>query len=631
VAERSSGEANFRISIDGNAAEATKEIASSARLAAKSITAYEDQIKTLSADMRRLKGNSEEVTAAKKKIKTQIDAAKESISLLTVELNKSGTSYAAAAASAKKFGTAVSPKEAWGKIGGAAGAAMKRLTAPLGKGLAKALGPVTKKIGDALGPLAKKAGEKLAPAGKALGRLGTSAKGAFSTLAAAAKPVTSMLPDAATMMSGLGTVAAGAAAAVVALGAAMVAGGVALGAFGLAAADAYGKLNRQRQALLGNAEDAGRLGDQIQALANKVPQGVEELNALGVSLAKTRLTGKAMVDTMAAVAQATGAVDAAAGSKLQEIVTRGQDSGRMFLGMRELQGTGLSFDDVAKEYAAGTRKSLDAARKELLAGAVPLESGAEALRKAAEKKFGDLNLANAFSLENAPKKFVEQFKSLTKDVDLKPITEGLQNAFAQLSPDAPLGRAVKTFMESFVGGLADAAGKGIPLVLEGFKWLVVGALRVGTFFYEMKKKIADAFSADGWMGIGKEIAVGLVKGITGYWKFVIEAITSLAGNIKNAFTGEMEIRSPSKVFEKYGQYTTEGYAQGVERSSGKAQGAVEGMVSTPATSGGGGPTSITVNINGASTGSAEAMSSPIFLAELSRALRDAMSAKGLAA
>jgi hypothetical protein len=219
VAERSSGEANFRISIDGNAAEATKEIASSARLAAKSITAYEDQIKTLSADMRRLKGNSEEVTAAKKKIKTQIDAAKESISLLTVELNKSGTSYAAAAASAKKFGTAVSPKEAWGKIGGAAGAAMKRLTAPLGKGLAKALGPVTKKIGDALGPLAKKAGEKLAPAGKALGRLGTSAKGAFSTLAAAAKPVTSMLPDAATMMSGLGTVAAGAAAAVVALGA----------------------------------------------------------------------------------------------------------------------------------------------------------------------------------------------------------------------------------------------------------------------------------------------------------------------------------------------------------------------------------------------------------------------------
>jgi hypothetical protein len=352
----------------------------------------------------------------------------------------------------------------------------------------------------------------------------------------------------------------------VALGAAMVAGGVALGAFGLAAADAYGKLNRQRQALLGNAEDAGRLGDQIQALANKVPQGVEELNALGVSLAKTRLTGKAMVDTMAAVAQATGAVDAAAGSKLQEIVTRGQDSGRMFLGMRELQGTGLNFDDVAKEYAAGTRKSLDAARKELLAGAVPLESGAEALRKAAEKKFGDLNLANAFSLENAPKKFVEQFKSLTKDVDLKPITEGLQNAFAQLSPDAPLGRAVKTFMESFVGGLADAAGKGIPLVLEGFKWLVVGALRVGTFFYEMKKKIADAFSADGWMGIGKEIAVGLVKGITGYWKFVIEAITSLAGNIKNAFTGEMEIRSPSKVFEKYGQYTTEGYAQGVERS-----------------------------------------------------------------
>jgi hypothetical protein len=632
VAEKNTSEANFRINVTGNAADATKSVAQNARLAAQSIAGYEENIKTLSADLRRLTGNSDEVNSAKKALKEQIDKNRASISLLTVELNKQGESYNAAAKAAKAYGAAMTPKEALAKIGSGISGAVKRITAPVTNALGKVTGPAAKKLGAVFGPAAKKIREKLAPAGQAVARFGGGAKKAFGVVATAAKPITGLLPSMSTVVSALGTVALTATAAVVALGAAVIGGGVALAAFGLAAADAYAKLNRQRQALLGNAADAGRLGDQIQALANKVPQGVDELNALGVSLAKTRLTGKAMVDTMNAVAQATGAVDAGAGAKLQEIVTRGQDTGRLFLGLRELQGTGIDFDDVAREYAAGTKKSIDAARRELMSGAVPLEQGAEALRKATEKKFGDLNIKNAFSLENAPKKFFEQIKSLTSGVNLEPITKGLQEAFGQLSPDAPLGRALKTFLESFVGGLAEAAGKGIPLVLEGFKWLVVGALRVGTHFYEMKKQIVGAFEGGDWVKLGQNIIIGIATGVTGAWKFLAEALISTAKNIKSTFTGELKIKSPSKVFEKYGENTTEGYAQGVERGSRRAQGAVADMVGQPG-AGGAGPSvgSITVEIHGAPTGNVAEMQSPIFLAALTRALRDALNAKGLAA
>jgi hypothetical protein len=362
-----------------------------------------------------------------------------------------------------------------------------------------------------------------------------------------------------------------------------------------------------------------------------VPQGVEELNALGVSLAKTKLTGKALVDTMNAVAQATGAVDASAGAKLQEIVTRGQHTGRMFLNQLELQGTGINFDDVAQAYADGTKKSLAAARRELMMGGAPLEQGAEALRKATEKKFGALNVANAFSLENAPKKFFEQIKGLMKDVNLEPLTKGLQEAFGQLSPDAPLGRALKTFLESFVGGLAEAAGKGIPMLLEGFKWLVVGALRVGTEFYEMKKKIVDALQGGDWVKLGKDIILGIAEGVTGAWKFLAEALVSTAKNIKDTFKGELKIKSPSKVFAQYGEQTTEGYAQGVERGAQRAQGAVEGMVSSPSKGSTGGVTTGDINVTiQAPAGGAQALQSPVFLADLSRALRMALAAKGAA-
>ncbi len=617
--------ATFRINVEGNAAQATKEVSRNARLAAESITKYEEEIKTLSGDLRRLRGNSDDVKSAKAALKEKIDRARTSVSLLTTELGKQGESYATAAKAAKQYGTTLSSREAWAKIGGGITGVVKRGLAPLGRQVSKVAGPAAKKLGTAFDAAAKKVGPKLAPAGRALARFGGGAKRSLEVVSTALRPVTSALPSASTLMAGLGTVAVTATAAVAALGAAVIAGGVALGAFGLASADASAKMNRQRQALLGNAEDAGRLGDQITALAGKVPQGVEELQGLALSLSKTRLSGTALVNTMQAVAQATGAVDASAGAKLQEIVTRGQDTGRLFLGLRELQGTGIDFDDVAKEYAAGTRKSIDAARKELMAGAVPIEQGADALRRVTEKKFGALNIANAFSLENAPRKFLEQFKSLTAGVDLSPITKGLQSAFEQLSPEAPLGRGVKTFMDFFVGGLADAAGRGIPLVLEGFKWLVVGALRVGTHFYEMKKQITDAFSTDGWVGVGKSIVMGLVKGIVGYHKYAIEAVVSLGKGIKDAFTGNLEIKSPSRAFDRYGESTTEGYVRGVERSASRARAAVTDMVAAPAAApaapASSGP--VIVNIHGAPS-KADELSSPVFLASLTRAVRDAL-------
>jgi hypothetical protein len=151
----------------------------------------------------------------------------------------------------------------------------------------------------------------------------------------------------------------------------------------------------------------------------------------------------------------------------------------------------------------------------------------------------------------------------------------------------------------------------------------------------MKKQVLDAFHNDDWVGAGKAIVVGLVKGIIGAQKFEGEALFSLGKTIKKAFTDELGIHSPSKVFEGYGQNTVAGYAQGVERGTQRATEAVDGMAKPPApssaSSSSSAPISIEVNIHGASTDSAKGMQSPDFLAALTRAIRDAVSAKGLVA
>jgi hypothetical protein len=633
VAGDSKAEATFRINIDGNASVATKEIATSARLAARGIEKYENEVKTLGADLRRLTGNSTEVTSAKAALRKRIDEAKVSASKLTAELTKQGTSYAAAAAAARKYGDGVGKlpnlRAAVGKLGGAAGGAL----APVGKKLGATLAPLGKRLGTTFGPIAKRIGEAIAPAGGKLAKFGLGAKKALSTLGkAVAEDAGSVLPS---LSSALGLVTSGAAAAalaVAAVGAAAVAAAVGIGAFGLASADAAAKMQRQREALLGNAQDAKAFGEQIAALSGKVPQGVEELNALALSLSKTRLTGKAMVSTFEAVSQATGAVDASAGAKIQELITRGQQSGRFFLGQLELQGTGLDFEDVAKEYAAGTKKSVAAARAELLRGEVPLEAAAEALAKATTKKFGALNIKNAFSLENAPKKLKEQLSLLSSGVDLSPITNALQGAFGQLAENAPLGRAVKAFMSTFGGALVDIAAKSIPVMVEGFTWLVVGAIRVATQFYELRNAIDDALTQGDWVGAGKAIIVGLVKGIKGAISFHNEALFGIGKTIKEAFTSDLKIQSPSKVFEGYGRNTVEGYAQGVEKGTQRATDAVGGMAKAPAAaSASSGPISVEVHLHGAPTDSAKGMQSPEFLAALTRAIRDALTSKGLVA
>ena len=110
----------------------------------------------------------------------------------------------------------------------------------------------------------------------------------------------------------------------------------------------------------------------------------------------------------------------------------------------------------------------------------------------------------------------------------------------------------------------------------------IGALAEGIFkmltaeyFVSALHAIADAFLSIDWIKIGLEMLEGIVEGFTKGLTKVVDGARNVANSIKNVFTGEMDIHSPSKVFEQYGEMIDEGLAIGID--SGQSVDAIKNM------------------------------------------------------
>lgn len=73
---------------------------------------------------------------------------------------------------------------------------------------------------------------------------------------------------------------------------------------------------------------------------------------------------------------------------------------------------------------------------------------------------------------------------------------------------------------------------------------------------------------------GDNVVAGLAAGLLSN-DTAIQAATKLANGIMNTFTKKLGIHSPSRVFEQYGKYTTQGYANGLSAYSGAVSSATD--------------------------------------------------------
>ena len=77
-----------------------------------------------------------------------------------------------------------------------------------------------------------------------------------------------------------------------------------------------------------------------------------------------------------------------------------------------------------------------------------------------------------------------------------------------------------------------------------------------------------------FMSYGGMLIDGLANGIRAKIGNVLASVRSMAASVKSAFTGAMQIHSPSRVFRSYGGFITEGLAIGVNKTASKPVGKI---------------------------------------------------------
>lgn len=609
------------------------------------ILASQEAVKNYGSSLRQLRGNTDEVKAAKLSLKTATDAERNSISQGVLALGKLNTTLAESDKVAKQRAAVAERQAAFDEVRAADKDKLTKRTAADEVRALKALNAAKVKYGSqkdmkSLGELekayhkhqsvktqlAKQEEERLKSQGGAV-REWMSAFGVAGTTIPA--------------------VMAGVVAAVMAVGAAIAYAGVSLAKFIIEEGSALRTMGLFREAATGSATNALHFGHQIDELGGKVSQTRAELNDLSLSLSRslvrTRITGQGIVDTFNAVAQATDAMGQEAGNAIRGIVERSKMMGRMGLGLLELQGTGISFQDVAAELARGMKGGIDEARNMLVMGRVDLSKGAAALRAAVEKKFAGINLRKMLDINVIGRKFKDTLASLTSGVDLTPLLGGLQGLVKMFDANTTSGKALKTMITNFGDGVVKSFSAALPyiqvffnqLVIEGLKlqiawevlktkltgvfgkdflekWLtaetvikaaritVYGAVGAFTMFaavlgaaalavygvYKPIEMLVNLFLETDWKGIGTSILDGIGSGIMASWANLKNTVIMVASGIRKAFAGELEIQSPSKVFRRDGQDIGKGAELGIGDATPGVQRAAANMAPTPPNFGG---------------------------------------------
>jgi hypothetical protein len=662
--------ATFNLRLRSDAGDEAAHDAAELEKLRQKLSGSQDAVKQLSSSLRMLRGDTVEVKGAKEQLKGMLNAEKDAISAANLELLKHGTTYEKLAEQERKAA----------REKAALDARMKSDAIDKEK---KALKDATAKT-DGLRKAVDATGGPLADFAEGLDKAKVLAAGASTGVGL-------LVVAAAALVAGL-----------VIATATLIGGAVALARFVLEAGNAARAMGLMREAAAGSAANGYNLGTQVDALSRKVATAKDKLNQLASTLTRqlsgSYASGQAIVDTFNLVAQSSEAMGDEVGNQLGDIIKRGKQFGRIQINPFELQGTGINFQDVAKELSKNLKIGLGDAQQALYQGYIKIDDGAKAIRAVVEKRFGEVNAKKLLDLNVIVQKFHEHLADLTRGVNLEPLLAGLDRLSKLFDISTVTGAALKDLVTDF-GNLfvSSFANDGVPAAEKFIKTLVIGAYKIDIAFLKMKAGVTNALKTPAaalalratlytlgvivgslavtvaaagaaiavglgltfgpiaavamalvdlykfvagieWSTLGTRIIDGIKSGILAGWTALKGAVTGTVERIKGWFTGGLAIRSPSKVFEGYGQQTTEGYARGVEGRSGRAQSAVDSMTPSagagPRGGGGRGNVIVQVEINvsapsGDGPAIAKSLSDASFLAGLTRVLEQACRQAGI--
>lgn len=361
--------------------------------------------------------------------------------------------------------------------------------------------------------------------------------------------------------------------AVIALGIALAKTAYDLTKFAIESGDAARSMGILMEAAGGSAAAGKDMGGMVGRLRKDFAGSREEIAGMVLELRRGGLAGADLERTVRLVGVETKTMGEAAGGILKGLIDKGHVTKKFVLNPFDLRGTGLEFNDVAKQLVRMTGRTLGDVKGALQNGQVKLTDGIQALEAAVRAKFGDLAKRQLLALPVQLDRARENIKNIFSVVSVDKFLDKLSSVLGLLDETTTTGQILRMLAKEVFQPLIDfAASSALPMI-KGFidgatiaiLDITIAALKAYIWF---KKTFGDSSLFSGLdgaeiaftagkvavyafvVGIGILIAVGaalvtLFAQITApIWQFAagvgaaIAAISALKDKVASALTAD---------------------------------------------------------------------------------------------
>ena len=153
------------------------------------------------------------------------------------------------------------------------------------------------------------------------------------------------------------------------------------------------------------------------------------------------------------------------------------------------------------------------------------------------------------------------------------LIHGLMEALPELIAYVP--NLIIAITNGLLNNLGTLISGGVQLLLAVAQGMIQAIPDMVAMIPRIIASIVDTFRSYNWSSIGKNIVAGMKQGVANAWKNFKEWFKNLFGDLTNIAKKILGIASPSKVFKKIGQFTTEGLAIGIEQGGKDAFSAIK--------------------------------------------------------
>jgi hypothetical protein len=223
-------------------------------------------------------------------------------------------------------------------------------------------------------------------------------------------------------------------------------------------------------------------------------------------------------------------------------------------------------------------KQLDSAGKGLLKYQTKLSSVNKSLEKAKEKLDGLKDAAA--QLKESVKNGIISELDLTRSASREDSQVTLNTIMSQMTGDSNSAKQFQSVLATlkkrgFSGHIleqvaqAGVTGGGLETATALMSASSSQIKQINAMNQSIRQSADDAgdVASDALYAAGIKAAEGLVKGLTAQKKVIEKTMMSIAKSMEKAIKRALGIRSPSRVMQKLGHFTAEGFALGIEKNS----------------------------------------------------------------